>query len=356
MATPVLELTGLNKQYSNKGPLAVADVSITVQPGELLALVGESGCGKTTLLRLIAGFEQPDSGQVVLEGQTLAGAGQVLPPEKRPLGLVFQDYALFPHFTVAKNVAFGLKGMAKADKAQRVEEMLALVDLSDSQHKYPHELSGGQQQRVALARALAPHPRLLLLDEPFSNLDAVLKGQVRDELSAIIRRSGTTAILVTHDTQDALSVADRIAIMRKGRLLQCNTPNYLFDAPADAYVAGFFGATNLLPATVAPAGYQTQWGQLPLASEEGQAVRPGQEGLLMVRPASISLHEATAGVPGTAQATVKKCQFYGEYYLVTLQHTHHSKVTLLVKCPKAWPVNASVVVQLPREGLYFMMS
>lgn len=239
-----LILKNIYKRYSAKAPWVVNDFSLDIAQGELLALLGESGSGKTTLLRILAGFEIPEKGKIVLNGQTLADESTFVKPEKRAIGMVFQDYALFPHLTVAQNILYGLKQKKSAQSRQRLQEVLELIGLPDIGAKYPHQLSGGQQQRVALARALAPQPSVLMLDEPFSNLDEVLKDQIREDMRQIIKKSGITAILVTHDTKDALAMADRIAIMRGGRLLQAATPQVLYDQPAHQYVGNFFGKMN----------------------------------------------------------------------------------------------------------------
>lgn len=241
----ILSLHSVTKGFGQNA-VALHQVELEVQPGELLALTGESGCGKTTLLRLIAGLEKPDHGTIVIQGQTVSTSGMIVPPQKRSVGLVFQDYALFPHMTVSRNIAYGLKGGA-SDRHDRIDELLKMVNLKGLNDRYPHQLSGGQQQRVAIARALAPRPKILLLDEPFSNLDTTLKDRVRSEISEILKRSGTTVILVTHDVQDALSMADRIAVLKQGKLLQVDHPQELYKKPVDSYTASFFGKVNLVP-------------------------------------------------------------------------------------------------------------
>ncbi len=244
--SPVLALHALTKQYSPLHPPALAGVTLEVMRGELVALLGPSGCGKTTLLRLLAGFETPDAGRVEVAGKLVATPDWQLPPEARRLGFVFQDYALFPHLSVAQNVAFGLKGWARAERHARVREVLDLVGLSDFRRRAPHQLSGGQQQRVALARALAPEPEVLLLDEPFSNLDASLREATRTEVRRILKESGTTALLVTHDQEEAMTFAERLAIMRQGRVEQVGIPENVYRSPRNAFVANFLGVTNLL--------------------------------------------------------------------------------------------------------------
>lgn len=256
----IIELHNISKRYRSGDKYAVDNVSFSLKKGEILALVGESGSGKTTLLRLIAGLEHPDDGEIKLNGKTIVKGRKSLPTNKRKTGMVFQDYALFPHLTIYENVAFGLNGLKKKEAEQRVLETIELTGLKENIKKYPHQLSGGQQQRVALARALAPRPELLLLDEPFSNLDTILRDQVREEVRQIIKSMGITAILVTHDTRDAFSTADKIAVMLGGKLLQIDTPDTLYNDPNSAYVAELFGKSNNLEATVTDGGFKTPFG------------------------------------------------------------------------------------------------
>lgn len=241
-----LELTGVHKRFGSV--IAVAGVDIAVAEGELLAIVGPSGCGKTTLLRIIAGLEQADTGRVFIQGADVSH----LPPERRDVGFVFQQFALFPNMTVAANVEYGLKRkrVPTAERKRRVEEMLAMVGLAELAHRRPDQLSAGQQQRVALARALAPRPKTLLLDEPLSALDAAIRTRLREELRQTQRRLGITTILVTHDQEEALAVADRVAVMNEGRLEQVGTPWELYDRPRTPFVANFVGRGNVLSARV----------------------------------------------------------------------------------------------------------
>ncbi|MCU0513876.1 MAG: ABC transporter ATP-binding protein [Anaerolineae bacterium] len=247
MQKPIIQLKHVSRHFGTAA--AVAAVNLAVPRGALVTLLGPSGCGKTTTLRLIAGIQRPDAGEIVLNGRTVAAAatGVWVPPEERRVGLVFQDYALFPHLSAGDNIAFGLRG-SRADKQARVAAMLDLVGLPDSGRRMPHELSGGQQQRVALARALAPQPDVLLLDEPFSNLDTALRAQVRAEVRSILRDSGTTAIFVTHDQEEALSLSDEVAVMFAGHLAQVAPPAEVYHRPATPAVAQFVGEANFLPA------------------------------------------------------------------------------------------------------------
>ncbi len=283
---------------------AVENLELAVQQGEILALLGPSGCGKTTVLRLIAGFEVPDAGRVEIGGRLVSGPGVFLPPERRRVGMVFQDYALFPHMTVAENVAYGL-GRGKG-QAARVRDMLALVDLGDVADRLPHELSGGQQQRVALARALAPRPDVLLLDEPFSNLDAGLRKQVREEVLDILKATGTTAILVTHDQEEALFMGDRVAILNAGRLEQVGTPEEIFHHPATRFVAEFMGHTGFLPARVTADGLETELGFLP----QRLPLPPGTQVDMLVRPDDLTLRPDPTGT-----ARVERRIFQGMHHL-----------------------------------------
>jgi iron(III) transport system ATP-binding protein len=240
--TAMLELDAIQVGYPTRnGPLMVVrDLSISLEAGEIGCLLGASGCGKTTALRAVAGFEPLRGGRIILNGTEIASERGGLPPERRRIGMMFQDYALFPHLTVAENVSFGLRGWPRDEQRKRVAEMLELVGLSDG-GAYPHELSGGQQQRVALARALAPDPPLLLLDEPFSNLDVYTRERLASELRQILRAAGATVLLVTHDQTEAFALSDRIGVMREGRILQWDSAANLYRRPLDRYVADFLG-------------------------------------------------------------------------------------------------------------------
>ena len=250
MTTPVIQLDGVSKSYRPGRVKALVDVSLDVREGEILTVLGPSGCGKTTTLRLIAGFEVPDKGRIFIGGREVAGAGCWVPPERRGVGMVFQNHALFPHLTVGENVTFGLDAVAKAHRASRAREILRSLDLAACYDRYPHELSGGQQQRVSLARALAPEPVVVLMDEPFSNLDAHLRNQVRDEVVSILRQAGVTCVLVSHDQRDALAISDRVAVVNRGRVEQIGTPREIYKHPESVFVATFVGRTNLLRGVV----------------------------------------------------------------------------------------------------------
>lgn len=254
-----LRCRGLTKQFGNR-PI-VRGVSFAVAPGDILVLVGPSGCGKTTTLRLIAGFERLDGGSIEIEDQLVADDARHTPPERRRVGMVFQDYAVFPHMSVGRNVGFAL-GKGQAAEA-RVAELLAFVGLSGQGRKMPHELSGGEQQRVSLARALSTEPAVLLLDEPFSNLDAALRAEMRAEVRSLLKHSGTTAVFVTHDQEEALLLGDQVGVMRDGMLEQIDTPEDIFHRPQTRFVAEFLGQTEFLSGDVTDAAIDTPLGRLP---------------------------------------------------------------------------------------------
>ena len=305
----ILNLKAVEKKFS-AGTVAVRNVHLEVDEGELLALAGESGCGKTTLLRLIAGLEKPDHGTIEIENTIVANKNRSVPPQQRPVGLVFQDYALFPHMTVAQNVLFGLKLWTANEAKQLTTEVLKMVNLTGLENRYPHQLSGGQQQRVAIARALAPKPKLLLLDEPFSNLDTILKDQVRQELTTILRESGTTVILVTHDVRDALSMADRIAVLKDGNLLQVGSPETLYQQPVDTYIASFFGKVNLIPVVCRGGTVNSEIGTFKSEMAESKS------GFLCLRPQHLRV---ILKQPGEIVAEIVSVNFMGDYQQLKLK-------------------------------------
>lgn len=263
---------------------AVDHADLAIHSGEFVTLLGPSGCGKSTTLRLIAGFEQPNSGTIALNDRIVAGNGHYLPPEKRQIGMVFQDYALFPHLNVADNVAFGLTGDSSV-KRRRTNDMLELVGLAGYDKRMPYELSGGQQQRVALARALAPAPALILLDEPFSNLDAALRAQVRGEVRQILKQAQTTCLFVTHDQEEALSLSDRVAVMLEGSVVQFDQPHIVYQNPADRHIASFIGEGNYIRAQANGDTAECVLGTVRLRQPEQGAV------MLMLRPEAFTLSD-----------------------------------------------------------------
>ncbi len=304
---PALRCTGLVKRF---GPTLVVDgVDLLAERGEVVALLGPSGCGKTTTLRLIAGFEDLDAGTVEIAGRVVAGAGRSEPPEKRRVGMVFQDYALFPHLSVVKNVAFGLP--RGADREDRVRAALEVVGLAGFGERMPHELSGGQQQRVALARALAPGPEVILLDEPFSNLDAELRAVVRTEVRQILADAHATAVLVTHDQEEALSLADRIAVMCEGRIVQDAGPEELYHRPVSRPVAAFVGDAQFIPGEGLGRRVACDLGELPA---HGGATGPVE---VMLRPESLRLALDPDGEE--TNATVLTREFYGHDQLMRVR-------------------------------------
>lgn len=299
----------------------VDQVGFGLVQGEIGCLLGASGCGKTTLLRSLAGLEPLSSGQIILHGRVLSDAQRVVPPQQRHMGMVFQDYALFPHLNVLENILFGLRDGDKASKRQRADELLALVQLDGLGQRRLHELSGGQQQRVALARALAPKPKLLLLDEPFSNLDVLLRAQLAQEVREILKASQTTAILVTHDQHEAFAMADQIGLMHQGRLLQWDTPYQLYHQPLSAVVANFVGEGVLIAGQMQIGQVQTTLGLLqPLRPlPDGQAVQ------VLIRPDDIVHDDASP-----LQAKVLQRAFRGAQFLYTLQLAQGDLVQSLV--------------------------
>ena len=276
MACGTICTHGVTKRYG--AVAAVLDSELCVERGEFVALLGPSGCGKTTLLRVIAGFERPDAGEIAIEGRPVAGADVWVPAHARGIGMVFQEYALFPHLSVKQNVGFGVR---RGDRARRVPELLRVVGLTSERERFPHELSGGQQQRVALARALAPRPSVVLLDEPWSNIDPMLRASMRAELAAILRGIDVTVLFVTHDREEAFSLADRIALMRDGTVVQTGSPDELYLAPADRWAAEFVGAANFVPGMLADGLVETMLGSFPVSNANGHArvealIRPEQ--------------------------------------------------------------------------------
>lgn len=263
---------------------ALDDVTLAIEPGEIVALLGQSGCGKTTLLRLAAGVERPSEGCVVLEGQDVSSPSRFVEPDQRGIGLVFQDYALFPHLSVRENVRFGLRGMSPADADATAMRAIARVGLADLADSYPHMLSGGEQQRIALARAVAPRPGVLLMDEPFSNLDRRLRDVVRDETAALLQETGATSIIVTHDPEDAMRIADRIVLMRSGRIEQIGTGEALYHRPGSLFAARFFCDFTEIEGRVTGGAVDTPVGRFPAKGlSEGAAV------VVCIRPHSIRI-------------------------------------------------------------------
>jgi iron(III) transport system ATP-binding protein len=311
---PGVAIRELTKRYGDVG--AVERLDLEVRPGELLALLGPSGCGKTTTLRLVAGFTPPDEGEIWVGDRCLSSPKSMLPPERRRMAMIFQSYALWPHMTVAQNVAYGLRvnGVGRGDRERRVAEMLRVVHLAGYESRYPGELSGGQQQRVAVARALVVEPEILLLDEPLSNLDANLREEMRFEIRRLHEAFGITTLYVTHDQSEAMVISDRVAVLRKGRLIQLGTPTELFESPRTPFVAEFIGKANLIEA-VADAPHAVARGALRLRTG-GADLRPGDAVAIAIRPHAIELavgsspgHDSGANALG---ATILRASYLGD--------------------------------------------
>jgi len=307
---PGLSIVGVSHAFGAKAVLH--DVALEVATGELVCLLGPSGCGKTTLLRLAAGLEELQAGRIAIAGNEVAGPRRSLPPERRNVGLVFQDFALFPHLTVRDNVAFGLAGRPAAERRARALALLETIGLAEAAASFPHVLSGGQQQRVALARALAPEPSLVLLDEPFSGLDSRMRERLRDDARQLLKGAGVSALMVTHDAEEAMFMADRIAVMQAGRILAVQTPHELYFAPSDAAVAAVFGEPNVLAARVAGGRALTALGDVAAPGHpEGAAVR------VLLRPEGLRLGPVGSG----PQARVVEARILGRTTLALLELT-----------------------------------
>lgn len=308
-ATIAAGLVYENVSHDYDGVPSVKNLSLTIAPGEILCLLGHSGCGKTTLMRIAAGVERQSAGSVLINGIPVAGPDVFVPPEKRGVGLMFQDYALFPHMTILDNVMFGLKKLGAAESKAAAMTALGRVGLTDYAADYPHALSGGEQQRVALARALVPRPGILLMDEPFSGLDKRLRDSVRDETMAVIRETRATCIIVTHDPEEAMRMGDRIALMRRGELVQHGTAADLYNRPVDLFAARFFSELNQIDGKVTSNGVETALGILPV---DGM---PAGAADVCIRPQGIILGKAgLCGVRGR----IRSKRFVGEVDLLTI--------------------------------------
>jgi iron(III) transport system ATP-binding protein len=311
------------------GYAAVDDVSFELAPGEIVCLLGPSGCGKTTLLRIAAGVERPDTGRVLLNGIEVSGPGSFIAPEKRGVGLMFQDFALFPHLTIFENVAFGLKSMDRATAAQEVTSALKRVGLAAYRDAYPSALSGGEQQRVALARALVPRPSVILMDEPFSGLDQRLRDSVREETLALLKETRSSCLLVTHDPLEAMWLADRIVLMRGGRLMQIGSPNELYNQPVDAEAAQFFSEFNEFSGTIENNEAITEIGAF-----KAPGIKNGTQVRVLVRPQGLCVAGQKTGIEGH----VTSIRFLGENNLLTVAFQGR-ELPAIVKVPATTHVN-----------------
>lgn len=325
-----LIVSNLDKSFPPATDKVVDGVSFRVQPGEMFVLLGPSGCGKTTTLRMIGGFAAPDQGEIQLDTQTLSGPTHFLPPNQRDIGFVFQDYALFPHLSVADNIGFGLAHLARSARRETVEQMLTLVGLLPLKERMPQQLSGGEQQRVALARALARNPKLLLLDEPFSNLDELRREQMRTELKQLLKERGISSILVTHHQEEAMMMADRIAIMKQGKIQQIGPPEQLYQHPHNAFVAGFLGRTNLLQGVAEGTSANTLLGQLTLNQEASGPVQ------LSLRPEQITL-SSPSHTEGEVIVTLRECFYKGAYSLLQVEREGQLFWVMQQGAPKGSP-------------------
>jgi iron(III) transport system ATP-binding protein len=333
----MLIVESLTKRYHPNHPAVVNNLSFCLQDNSTTAILGPSGCGKTTTLRLIAGFERPDAGKIILGQTELVSSRQDTPPEKREIGFVFQEYALFPHLTVLENTLFGLSKLPKPQRLEQARKVLALVGLSIFEKRYPHQLSGGQQQRVALARALAPNPKLVLLDEPFSSLDAGLREATRGEVREILRKANATALLVTHDQEEALTFADQLLVMRDGNLEQAGAPEQIYATPRTAFVATFLGKTNLLPARVVNNIAETSLGKIPLENKDGNT-------MLSIRPEDLRF--SSSGISGE----IISRDFKGHDITFTVK-TQHGLILVQTPAPNTQRVGDMVFISLEGQAV-----
>lgn len=347
----ILHVEGLTKQFSQTTIPAVEAVTLTLPKGDLLGLLGPSGCGKTTLLRLIAGFEQPQTGTIEIAERIVTGGGYWVPPEQRDIGMVFQDYALFPHLTIAKNVAFGLRKLGKQqthDIKKCTKEAIALVGLEGLENRYPHELSGGQQQRVALARALAPRPALILLDEPLSNLDVQVRLRLRQEVREILKSTGTSAVFVTHDQEEALSISDWVAVMRQGRLEQFGTPEEIYREPASRFVAEFVTQANFLAAQRQGDLWETEIGCFNVPTQESgvRSQASFDTGELMIRQEDMIMTP-----DDDASVVIRDRQFLGREHCYCLLTPSGQELHARTASSTALPIGTRVHLSIAEQAL-----
>jgi len=341
--TTLLSLRNITCSYDDRK--VVSDVSMHVNAGSLICLLGPSGCGKTTVLRAIAGFQTLDEGEILINNRSVSLPGYTLPPEKRRLGMVFQDYALFPHLTISENVAFGLRHLPTPNSRATVEAMLEIVGLSDLGDRYPHELSGGQQQRVALARALAPQPDLILMDEPFSNLDVELRERLSDEVRHILKKQGITAVLVTHDQQEAFALGDQVGVMRDGRLLQWDTPYNLYHEPNCRFVADFIGQGVFLDGTLsAPDTVKIEVGEF--RGNRAYDWEVGSNVEVLLRP-----DDVVPDADSPLKATVAQKAFKGAEILYTLELASGSRLLSLFPSHSDHRIGEHVGIRIEADHL-----
>ena len=344
-AAPLLRLDNVAIAYTARA--VVRDISFALRPGKIVCLLGPSGCGKTTVLRAIAGFERVSAGGIALNGEVVSAPGHLLPPARRRIGMVFQDYALFPHLTVTQNILFGIGDIAKREQAQRLEDLLQTTGLADVAGRYPHELSGGQQQRVALSRALAPRPALLLLDEPFSNLDIELRERLGQELRDILKRHGVTAIMVTHNQYEAFAIADEVGVMMAGELQQWDSAYNLYHKPRNRFVADFIGEGVFLAGTVlSPHHIEMELGILK--TEVAPEYSKGTAIDVLLRPDDI-IHDDASGLG--AQVIAKA--FRGADILYTLRLASGGRVLSLVPSHHNHAIGEKIGIRLEVDHVVY---
>ncbi len=334
---PLITLEHVSLTYPGSTSPAITDISFSVCEGDLTAILGPSGCGKTTVLRVIAGFERPAHGHVVISGKSVASANTWVEAEHRGVGMVFQDYALFPHLTVLQNVAFGLRGVTPNSQREKIREVFALIGLEGFESHYPSALSGGQQQRVALARALAPRPAVLLLDEPFSSLDPDMTERMREELLEILERTGSTSILVTHDHEEALDMADNVAVLNTGRLEQLGTPDEIYHTPTTAFVADFVGQADFVPGQVTEGKVVTEVGIF----ENVGRLKDSTQVLVMIRPDDVRIQPCE-----TASARILRRHFRGSENLYRILLPSGQLLYSSDSSTVIYPVGTNVVIHV----------
>jgi len=340
---PLLKVDQIACQYNDEKIFDA--LSFHVNQGEIVSLLGPSGCGKTTALRAIAGFEPISDGLIHLNGHIVSEKNAAVAPENRKIGMVFQDYALFPHLSIEKNIAFGLRHLSKSVQAEQIAHMINAVGLSGFEKRFPHELSGGQQQRVALARALAPHPNLLLMDEPFSNLDIELRERLSLEVRDILKKEGITGILVTHDQHEAFAISDKIGVMQEGKILQWDTPYNLYHEPAHRFVADFIGQGNFIRATVeTPDSFQTNLGLLK--ADRAYTFKKGSAVDILLRPDDIIPDKN-----GDINATIVERAFKGAEFLYTLALPTGETLLSLFPSHCNHPIGKKVTVRVAADHL-----
>jgi iron(III) transport system ATP-binding protein len=343
--TPSIALHIENMSLSYTQQTVLENFSLQLRDGDIGCLLGASGCGKTTVLRAIAGFETPSLGQISINGSSVFSARENLAPEKRRVGMVFQDYALFPHLNVQDNIGFGLHALNASEKQKRCDELLVLVGLHGLEKSYPHQLSGGQQQRVALARALAPKPKLLLLDEPFSNLDVELRERLGHEVRAILKKTGTTALLVTHDQHEAFAIADRVGVMNAGRIVQWATPYDLYHEPSDRFVADFIGEGVFLPAKMLE-GQCLEFALGKICRTDATHYDVGTDLAVLIRPDDIQHVDASE-----TKAIVRGKAFRGAEFLYTLELPTGEKLLSLVPSHHNHAIGEAIGIELELDHL-----